>query len=145
MKRRVSFTFELHLLRQHLHQALELAYPSLSRGQGFTPLVDLAVNQRELLLRVDVPGVEPKSLKVQLQGQELRISGEKKGPPPGERRYHQVERSHGPFQLEVILPEAVSPQNCRARVHAGVLEVRLARQEQLPPQPITIPVETEEL
>jgi len=143
MRRRVSLGLELRLLRQQLHQALELAYPPPA-GRGFTPLVDVGLNEEEVLVWVDLPGVDPKSLQVQLVGAELRIAGEKPAPAGELRNYHQVERAYGPFLLEITLPEPVQPHGARAQLVAGVLEVRLRRQESTPPQPLPIPVETEE-
>ncbi|MGC8916452.1 MAG: Hsp20/alpha crystallin family protein [Thermoanaerobaculum sp.] len=140
MKRRVSSGFELTLFRHHLRQALALlASPTASSTSPY-PLVDVSASDSEIVVRVDLPGTDPASLKVQVLGQELRVSGEKPAPAPG-RRYFQVERSHGPFLLEVALPGRVLGSKGRASLRAGVLEVRLPREPELPPQATDIPVD----
>ncbi|MCX7895058.1 MAG: Hsp20/alpha crystallin family protein [Thermoanaerobaculum sp.] len=142
MRRKVSFGVELVRFRQHLRQILEqAASPGLPAGT-WAPLVDLAATDHEIIVRVDLPGAGMSSLKVEVMGQELRISGEKPSPPPG-RRYHQVERSYGRFVVEVVLPEKVQARAGAARFKAGVLEVRLPKERELPPEPVPIPVEEE--
>lgn len=138
MKRRVSFGVELIHFRRHLREVLE-QMAATSTGGSF-PLVDVAATDHEIVVRVDLPGADPTSLKVEVTGQELTISGEKPPPGPG-RRYFQVERSYGPFLLEVALPDKVQGHASRARFSGGVLEVRLPKEQELPPQPIPIPVQ----
>lgn len=141
MKRRVSFGVELVHFRRQLREVLEQV-AAVPTG-GFYPLVDVAATDHEIVVRVDLPGAEPSSLKVEVAGQELKISGEKPAPASG-RRYFQVERSYGPFLLEVALPDKVQGQKGRASFKSGVLEVRLPKEQELPPQPIPIPVQTGE-
>lgn len=143
MKRRVSSGVELTLFRHHLRQVLaQVAAPSPPSTSLF-PLVDVAESSSEIVVRVDLPGADPATLKVEVVGQELRVSGEKPAPAPG-RRYFQVERSYGPFLLEVALPGRVLGSKGRASLRAGVLEVRLPREPELPPQAIEIPVDAGE-
>lgn len=141
MRRKVSFGVELVHFRQHLREVLEQV--AATPAGGFYPLVDLATTDHEVVVRVDLPGAYPDTLKVEVTGQELTISGEKKAPPPG-RRYFQVERSYGPFSVEVTLPFKVQGRASRASFRGGVLEVRLPKEPELPPQPIAIPVQTGE-
>lgn len=143
MRRRVSFGVELIRFRQHLRQVLEQVAAAPTAGASFFPLVDVAANDDEIVVRVDLPGADPFSLKVEVVGQELMVTGEKPAPPPG-RRYFQVERSYGPFQVEVALPHKVQGKEGRASFRGGVLEVWLPKERELPPQPIAIPVQTGE-
>lgn len=141
MKRRVSFDVELFHFRRQLREVLEQV-TAVPTG-GLYPLVDVAATDHEIVVRVDLPGAEPSSLRVEVSGKDLKISGEKPAPAPG-RSYFQVERSYGPFLLEVALPAKVQGQKGRASFKSGVLEVRLPKEQELPPQPILIPVQTGE-
>lgn len=141
MKRRVSSGLELIHFRRHLREVLEQV--TATRAGGFYPLVDVAATDHEIVVRVDLPGADPASLKVEVAGQELRISGEKP-PPSAGRRYFQVERSYGSFLVEVALPDKVQGHASHASFRGGVLEVRLPKEQELPPQPIPIPVQTGE-
>lgn len=144
MKRRITLGMELAIFRKQLQQILEQVVPSPISPRAFAPLVDLAVLGGEFVVRVDLPGVEPGSVHVDLVGNELRIAGEKPAPSSGNRKYHQVERRYGYFLLEVVLPNKVTLDGARAVLRAGVLEVRLKKEVDHPPQPVPIPVETEE-
>jgi len=144
MRRKVTFGLELAVLRRQLQELLAQAVTRPTSPGGFAPSLDLAATESEFVVRVDLPGVDPGSLKVHLVGRELHLAGEKPGPPPGQRRYHQMERAYGPFLLEVTLPGQVAPQGSKAIFQNGVLEIRLAREVERPPEPIPIPVETGE-
>lgn len=144
MKRRVTLGMELAFFRRQLQQILEQVAPAPISARGFSPLVDLVAIGGEFVVRVDLPGVDPASVRVDLVGNELRISGEKPVPSPGNRKYHQVERRYGYFLLEVVLPNKVTLDGAKAVLRAGVLEVKLRKEADHPPQPVPIPVETEE-
>lgn len=141
MKRRVSSGVELIHFRRQLREVLEQV--TATHTGGFYPLVDVAATDHEFVVRVDLPGADPASLKVEVKGQELKISGAKP-PPAAGRRYFQVERSYGSFTVEVVLPDKVQGHASRASFHGGVLEVRLPKEQELPPEPIAIPVQTGE-
>jgi HSP20 family protein len=144
MRRKVTLGVEFAVLRRQLQELLTQAVALPASPRGFAPTLDLATTDAEFVLRVDLPGVDPRSLEVQLVGSEVQISGEKPAPPPGRRLYHQVERAYGPFQLEVVLPGKVSARGSRATFRNGVLEVLLPREPERPPEPVPIPVETGE-
>lgn len=144
MKRRVTLGMELAFFRKQLQQILEQVVPAPISARGFSPLVDLAVVGGAFVVRVDLPGVDPASVRVELVGNELRIAGEKPAPSPGNRKYHQVERRYGHFLLEVVLPNKVTLDGAKAVFRAGVLEVKLRKEVDHTPQPVPIPVETEE-
>ena len=77
------------------------------------PLVDLFEEGDEIVVIVELPGVETETLTIELHGDLLQISG------------HGLHR----YASEVILPVAIDPASLRSRYHNGILEVRLTRQE----------------
>ena len=104
-------------------------------GPGFMqpPRLDVREDERELCISVDLPGVSPSDVDVQLDGDLLTVSGEKKGESGDEQRrgYHVMERGWGRFQRTVQLPFAPDPDQVRADCKHGVLTIRLPKQAQL--------------
>lgn len=79
---------------------------------------------KKFYLRVAVPGIDPKEVKVELQGNVLTISGErKKAETKNEVTYHQREFTYGAFQRMLTLPEGVDAERLTAEFNNGVLEV----------------------
>ncbi len=89
----------------------------------FAPL-DVHESEREFTVRMDVPGVSEKDIKVTCNANVLTISGERKnerGETRGAARYS--ERSYGSFSRSMTLPVHIAHDGIRARYANGVLEV----------------------
>ena len=76
-----------------------------SMGGTLAPRVDVSETNKDVTLKVELPGVEEKDIEVSLSGSELTIKGEKKSEQEekkdgenGGRVFHRVERSFGAFQ-----------------------------------------------
>ena len=106
---------------------------------AWTPPVDLDETLSELILRVDLPGVEPSSIDLSLTGTVLAIRGEKPDDDgPKEATERMRERPVGAFLRQVNLPEHVAFEGVQAECKHGVLTVRLPRQNSARPR--TIPI-----
>ena len=92
------------------------------------PRIDLHEEQGELCLRADLPGIQPQDLDVRVDGDMITISGERKSEQNrNERDYHVMERSHGRFHRSIQLPFSPNPDEVRAEVRHGVLEVHIPK------------------
>ncbi|MDE3168952.1 MAG: Hsp20/alpha crystallin family protein [Acidobacteriota bacterium] len=79
---------------------------------------------KKFYLHVAVPGIDPKEVKIELQGNVLTISGErKKIETKKELTYHQREFTYGAFQRMLTLPEGVDAEKLTAEFNNGVLEI----------------------
>ena len=79
---------------------------------------------KKFYLRVAVPGIEPKEVKIEVQGNVLTISGERKHvETKKEVTYHQREFTYGAFQRVLTLPEGVDAEKLTAEFTNGVLEL----------------------
>ncbi len=108
--------------------------------QLFTPM-EVSESDSEYVLKMDVPGMTDKDIKVNWQGDVLTISGERKEEKTeekGQRRYS--ERSYGMFTRSMNLPAQVKHDQIRARCKDGVLEVRLPKQEKTPVRDVKVEV-----
>lgn len=97
------------------------------RGRGFRPAADAFFQERtrEIVVRLELPGMGRDDIELFVDRRELVVRGER-GFPSGEGRvYQQVEMDYGPFERRVRLMVDVEPDSTSATYEAGVLEVRL--------------------
>jgi HSP20 family protein len=102
---------------------------------GFRPNVDCfhTDEPHSLTVVVELPGVDPQSVRVVAGERVLMIAGERKRPRVSGRVYQQMEIEYGPFERRVRLVEDVDPDNAQARFGNGVLTVELPVVEQAMP------------
>ena len=101
--------------------------PFLS-ASGWAPSFDVIDGEKEVTVRAEVPGVDPKEVQVTVSGNVLTISGEKK--ESHEEKGSQVYRSecsYGSFRRSVELPEGVDADKVSAEHANGILTVRLGK------------------
>jgi HSP20 family protein len=92
------------------------------------PRIDLHEENGQLCLRADLPGMRAQDLDVRVDGDMLTISGERKSEQSrNERDYHVMECSHGRFRRTVQLPFTPNPDEVRAEVKHGVLELHIPK------------------
>jgi HSP20 family protein len=103
--------------------------------QGFRPNVDCfhTDEPHALTVVVELPGVDPQTLRVVAGERVLAISGERTRPQVPGRVYQQMEIEYGPFQRHVRLGEDVDPERAEARFEHGILTVQLPVVEKAPP------------
>src|SRR5262245_14901299 len=92
----------------------------------FAPAVDTVVKDGSIVVKADLPGIDPKSVDVTIHEDRLSIKGERKAEHEehvGGRSYREVR--YGRFERTVQLPGAVDPDTVSASYHDGVLEIRM--------------------
>jgi HSP20 family protein len=106
---------------------------------SWTPAIDLHETPIEIVLMVDLPGVEPSKIDLSLTGNVLSLRGEKPAAEVegGHNRVH--ERPVGTFHRQITLTEAVDFDRVQAEAKNGVLTIRLPKQEAARPR--TIPIQ----
>jgi len=93
-----------------------------------------------IVVRLALAGVRAGDLKVDVDGQVVKIRGVRKTPVvEGIRRLHQMEIAFGPFESEVRVAIPFDRDAVTAHLENGLLEVRLPRR-----RPVTVEVETDE-
>lgn len=94
----------------------------------WSPPVDLAEDEREVLVRAEIPGVDPQQLDLSVLGRELWIAGEKKDPlDRSGKEVHLSEIRYGKFRRSIPLPTEVDTEHVEADYTNGVLTVRLQK------------------
>ncbi len=97
-------------------------------GGGWRPAMDLHETDERYVVRVDLPGVAPADVEIQVEESSLIIKGERKPDPAMAREpYLRRERPMGPFSLQVVLPPSIEREAIKASHRDGVLEVTLPK------------------
>jgi len=110
---------------------------SFSRGFGsgkfgfsglFNPDEDIHETDNQYVIKLDLPGMEKSNINVEIQGNQMVISGEKKNSMETDdkaNRYYKKERSVGYFSRSVSLPENADKNNIHTEYKNGVLTVKI--------------------
>ncbi|MCI0450357.1 MAG: Hsp20/alpha crystallin family protein [Chlorobi bacterium] len=97
----------------------------------FTPRVDVTEDKDNLYVHVEIPGVEKNDVKINIVGDVLTISGEKKSEQKDEsKNYYRIERNYGSFSRSFTLPAEVVTDKISAEYNDGVLNITLPKTEE---------------
>ena len=98
--------------------------------RGFTPSFDVSETDEDIIVKAELPGVDPKELEVNLTGSTLTVKGEKKEEREQKTEsMHRIERSFGSFSRSVTLPCEVKKEKIEATLKNGVLNLKLPKAE----------------
>ena len=93
-----------------------------------SPSIDLAETENAVEVRMDLPGVKPNEIDIQLSGNILTVSGQREEEKEEKgRTFHRIERRYGTFSRSVTLPGAVVEDEVAAECRDGVLTVTLPK------------------
>ena len=94
--------------------------------EGWTPPLDVYEKDGEMVIRLDLPGIEKKDLKVKVQDDVLTIEGDRKLEQKiEEENYLCREAFYGTFTRRIALPNPVEEYEIKATFQKGVLEIHL--------------------
>ncbi len=104
-------------------------FPSPTAGE-LLPEVDIVETEDAYKVVVELPGVDPEEVSIELRGDMLTIRGEKKAEreEKGENRFL-VERRFGRFERSIRLPAEIEADEAEATFDKGVLTIRLPKPE----------------
>ncbi|HYP12661.1 MAG TPA: Hsp20/alpha crystallin family protein [Bryobacteraceae bacterium] len=124
---------------RHLQDSLTRFFEPAARP--WTPTVDILETENELVLKMDVPGIELKDIDIQLENSTLTIKGERRFEHQSNGKgYHRIERSYGAFARTFTLPNTLNTEDVRADYRNGVLNVTLPKKELAKPRSIKVEV-----
>ncbi|MGH9412449.1 MAG: Hsp20/alpha crystallin family protein [Terriglobales bacterium] len=106
---------------------------------AWVPPMECFIDQNKYNIRLALPGVRPEDVSLQVHGNELSISGERKQEvTPSEDRSFQREITYGSFERIVSLPDGVDNNKMDANFNNGVLEISAPLSEKAMPRKIEI-------
>src|SRR2546422_10548708 len=107
----------------------------------WTPLADITEDDKEYLIKAELPELRKEDVKVTVENGVLTISGERKfEKEEKKKKYHRVERGYGSFVRTFALPEDADANKVKAQFKQGMLEVHLPKNEKAKPKQIEVSV-----
>src|SRR5947207_10310365 len=89
-------------------------------AKAWAPRVDMDESEKEITVKADVPGVDPKAVEITVENGMLTIRGEKREEKEEKKNYHRVERFAGSFYRSIPLPPAADADRVSASSAHGV-------------------------
>lgn len=109
---------------------------------GGTAPLESFVRNGDLIVRADLPGVDPKEVDINLMGNVLTIKGERKSKEEKKNEdYIRHEISYGSFERRMTVPEGIDADKIKAKYENGVLELTMPVPKTLAPKKVPIQVE----
>ena len=104
----------------------------------WAPLVDITEDEKEYIIKTELPEVKKEDVKVAVENGMLTIVGERKFEKEENKKYHRVERAYGRFARSFIVPDYVEADKVSAEFKDGVLKVHLPKSEKTKPKQIEV-------
>ena len=110
-------------------------FADLPQPIGWMPPVEITEDADKLLLTMEIPGIEPKDVKVEMENDLLTVRGEKKEELTDEeskdKKFHVVERSYGTFLRSFTVPNTVDPEKVKAEFTKGILKIEMPKSKEV--------------
>lgn len=105
------------------------------------PRIDVFDRDKELVIRVEVAGVDPDDIEVTVEDRTLTISGARSFEATSEDNgFHRREIFSGEFKRSLVLPEGLDSTEVTARADKGILEVAIPRRPEVLPRKVKVDV-----
>jgi HSP20 family protein len=110
---------------------------------AWAPSVDIYETEHELVVKADLPEVDPQDLDIRVENNILTIRGERKFEKNvNEENYLRVERAYGSFARSFTLANTVNSEAIKADYQNGVLTLNIPKREEAKPKQIKVNVGT---
>ncbi|NUQ64651.1 MAG: Hsp20/alpha crystallin family protein [Pirellulales bacterium] len=129
------------LLENYVREPLSSLEWPFGAQRGCIPPLDLAENPEEVVVRMEVPGLDPNEIEITFSGGQLVLAGEKHDvTQTGGRDFYHTESRFGRFRRAIPMPQVIDPEQIEAEYVNGVLTVRLKKAASTPPKRIAVKV-----
>jgi HSP20 family protein len=134
---------------ERLARSWETRFPSFSQEfeeaeKEFAPPIESYVRDGNLVVRADVPGLEPKDIEINVLQDVLTIKGERKSEKEVKKEnYLRREVSYGAFERRMSLPQGAMTDKVKANFKNGVVEVTIPLAKEVGAKKIPLEIESE--
>lgn len=139
---------ELDEVQNRLGNFFGGTFPRFGNGNGglkladWSPEVDITEDDKEYLVKADLPEMKKEEIKVNVENGVLSVSGERKAEKEEKnKKFHRIERSYGSFMRSFSLPEDADGAKVSAEFKNGVLQVHLPKNPVAKPRTIDVKVQ----
>lgn len=137
--------FRSSSLQDQINHLFNEAFDRSSEEANLTPwapAVDLYETEQALVVKADLPDIQPEELDIRVENNILTIRGERKFEKKvNENNYLRVERSYGSFRRSFSLANTVNTEAIKADYKNGVLTLSIPKREEAKPKQIKVQVE----
>ncbi len=107
----------------------------------FGPPVDIYEDDQRLTFKVEVPGIDEKDIKVEVENNMLTVHGERKLEKDiKEENFRRMERHYGAFSRSFTIPNTVDPEKIEASYSHGVLAIQMPKRAEAKAKQIKVNV-----
>lgn len=136
---RPSIWQEMDQLQREMNRLFDASTRERVFNSPSYPAINIWTNEDGQFITAEMPGIKPEDLEIDVTGDALSISGERKQEEVAkEARFHRRERSFGSFSRTVQLPFMVDTAKVEASFQNGILQISLPRAEADKPKKIQI-------
>jgi len=139
-----SLQREMNSLFDNFFRGYDLAPRSFAGGTGiFSPSIDIKENDKEFIIKAELPGVEEKDIDVTVTNDSVTIKGEKKEEKEDkDKNYYYMERSYGFFSRVIPLEAEIEANKTEASFKNGILNIKILKNQGAKVKGTKIPVKT---
>ena len=107
----------------------------------WSPLVDISEDDKEYLVKAEIPEMKKEDIKINVHDDVLTVSGERQYEKEEKgKKYYRVERAYGSFMRSFALPENADGSKISAEYKDGVLKIHLPKSEQAKKKAIEVKI-----
>jgi HSP20 family protein len=122
---------------QAIREEVESLWPSLARDRDSAwlatlavPPIDLSETADAIQITMDLPGIKPDEIDIQLNNHVLTISGQRRQEKEEkDKTFHRIERRSGSFSRSITLPTSVDEDKVDAQCKDGILRISMPKTE----------------
>src|ERR1700756_1313826 len=137
---------EFSTLQDRMNRLFRESYGPAGREESltsstFAPPVDVYEDEHNVILKIEVPGIDEKDIDVRIENNVLTVHGERKfEKEEKEENFRRVERNYGSFTRTFTLPTTVDSEKVSANYEKGILKIALPKKAEAKPKQIKVNV-----
>jgi HSP20 family protein len=136
---------DLISFKDRIDRLFDDAFTRPVREEGLSswvPPVDIYETNENIVIKVELPGLNRDDFTIEIKDNLLTLKGEKKiEKDVKEENYHRIERSYGNFQRTFSLPSNVKESDAKAKYKDGILEIVIPKVEEAKPKQIKVDIQ----
>jgi HSP20 family protein len=111
-------------------------------AKRWMPRVDVFDHENDLMVRTEVPGVDPETIEITVEGGTLSIKGGRSfETEESKANYHRKEIFEGSFERTILLPDGIDAEAVSATSKDGILEISIPKKPEILPRKVFVEIQ----